>query len=131
MTDDQKRDPAASSGQPAQDQELREKLERIDSKAKSLKADISGANEKIGYVAESVETFKKGYEVILNRYSTQDDAFQTIASGNTMADAIEQQLDDLNKRVGRVSYQLEFAMPLFVATTSTAVTSVNSFAQFR
>ena len=110
------------------DQQLRDKLERIDAKAKSLKADVTLVNEKIGYVAESVETVQKGYEEILNRCSTQDDVRPTIASGDSMASAIEQPLNDMRKPVDRLSYRVDFALPIFAATSGATVTSITSFA---
>jgi|SRR2546426_5552854 len=116
------------SDQSDEEQQLRDKLERIDSKAKSLQADVAGANEKVGYVAESVETFKKGHQEVLNLHSMQDDLKPTVVSGNIMASAIEQQLDDLRKPVARLNYRIDSALPVFATTSVSSVTTSVSFA---
>src|SRR5438093_2738103 len=112
------------SDQSNQDQQFQDTLDRIDSKAQALKADAAGANEKIGYVAESVHTFKKGYEEVLNRRSVQDDLRPTIDSGNQMASAIEHQLDDMRIRIDRLGYRIDSALPIFAITSAASVTSV-------
>ena len=82
----------------------------------------------MGFVSESVETFKNGFELALNLRSTSDDMRPTFESGHRMASAIEQQLDDMRTRVDRINNRLDMAMPLFAATSSSSVTMVNSIA---
>jgi hypothetical protein len=116
------------SDDAGEEQELHDRLERIDAKAQSLKADITGANEKFGYIAESVETFKKGYEYLLNRSSMGDDARPALASGIRIASVIEHKLDDMRTRMGRLNYAIDVSLPIFAASANATVTSVNSFA---
>ena len=104
-----------------------DQLDRLDSKAKYLNETLSKSNEKIGYVQESVNIITKSYRSLMNLCSTGDDVQPTLMSGNTIAHALERELDIVISQALPLSVKIDAILPTIASTSYSVATSCNSF----
>jgi len=112
----------SSSSRPFRDQ-----LERLLSKARSLRERLNEANQKGTYVADAVETFATGFRLLLNTRSTEDPDFQaTISDGIEIGATLELTLDTLHGGAESLTSALDTTLPIFSSSCSAMATSYNS-----
>jgi hypothetical protein len=104
-------------------------LDRLLSKAQTLNSKAAEAHQKTAYIADSVETFAKGFGAILGRDSIEGDELElTIGTGFEVGSSLEATLDRINDDIWGLTESIDLSLPVFSTSSSSVVATCNSLA---